>query len=181
MPRIGYQCSNENGDCCGPSCAGVAAGCNRLPWSTWLNGAQLQCVYASISYYDDSHGVVDCGCRDFWGRAVQPRGNGYDVAGDRRAGPEYRSRARFECSLFAWDRIPVQRDLNRVNASVNWTSTSKRYDIALWGRNITGQEYGSATGELTVGTVRGTAPPATYFVTFGYHLHTCRPGPERSP
>lgn len=63
-----------------------------------------------------------------------------------------------------------QRNLNLVNTSLRWTSTNDRYDVTLWGRNITGQKYFSVANETTASSQWGPAPPATYGVTFGVHL-----------
>jgi iron complex outermembrane receptor protein len=63
-----------------------------------------------------------------------------------------------------------QRTLNLLNTSLRWSSTTARYDVTLWGRNITGQRYLSIANEQTVGTGWGPAPPATYGITFGVHL-----------
>ena len=63
-----------------------------------------------------------------------------------------------------------EQTLNLLNTSLRWTSTNARYDVTLWGRNITGQKYISIANEQTVVTGWGPAPPATYGINFGVHL-----------
>jgi iron complex outermembrane receptor protein len=63
-----------------------------------------------------------------------------------------------------------QPGFNLLNTSLRWSSTTARYDVTLWGRNITGQRYLSLANEQTVVTGWGAAPPATYGINFGVHL-----------
>lgn len=66
--------------------------------------------------------------------------------------------------------LDKQKSLDLVNTSWRWNSKGERYDVTVWGRNITDQRYLSIVGELTVGTTWGPVPPATYGVTFGVHF-----------
>jgi iron complex outermembrane receptor protein len=66
--------------------------------------------------------------------------------------------------------LDKQKTLNIVNASLEWTSSSGRYDVAAWGKNITGAKYISFGFEEALLTQFGPAPPATYGVTVGVHF-----------
>jgi iron complex outermembrane receptor protein len=59
-----------------------------------------------------------------------------------------------------------------ANARIAWRDVSRRYEIALWGKNLFGNEV--ATGmqiDPTTGTLFRTVPyPARYGVEFGIRL-----------
>jgi iron complex outermembrane receptor protein len=67
----------------------------------------------------------------------------------------------------SFDRQPL---LNIVDLSVGWTAPGGKYDVRLWGKNITGQKYDSFGFEEALLTQYAPAPPATYGVTFGVHF-----------
>jgi outer membrane receptor protein involved in Fe transport len=66
--------------------------------------------------------------------------------------------------------LDKQKTMNIVNASLAWTSSSGRYDVTAWGKNITGNKYISFGFEEALLTQFGPAPPATYGVTLGVHF-----------
>lgn len=66
--------------------------------------------------------------------------------------------------------LDKQKTMNIVNASLAWTSSSGRYDVTAWGKNITDNKYISFGFEEALLTQFGPAPPATYGVTFGVHF-----------
>jgi iron complex outermembrane recepter protein len=66
--------------------------------------------------------------------------------------------------------LDKQKTLNLVNASIDWTSLSGRYDVRLWGKNVFGQKYISFGFEEALLTQFGPAPPATYGINVGFHF-----------
>jgi iron complex outermembrane recepter protein len=74
---------------------------------------------------------------------------------------------------FYWfpDESMKQPVVNLVNASVKWTSASRRYDLRLWGANLTGVEYYSFGSEaIAYGQQFSPEPPRTFGITAGMHL-----------
>ncbi|MET0983820.1 MAG: TonB-dependent receptor [Steroidobacteraceae bacterium] len=68
------------------------------------------------------------------------------------------------------DSHDKQPKLDLVDASIGWASPSGMYDVRLWGKNITGEEYVSFGFEEALLTQIAPAPPATYGITFGMHF-----------
>jgi len=66
--------------------------------------------------------------------------------------------------------LDKQKTMNIVNASIDWTSPSGRYDARVWGKNIGNVKYISFGFEEALLTQFGPAPPATYGVNFGVHF-----------
>jgi iron complex outermembrane receptor protein len=65
-------------------------------------------------------------------------------------------------------RQPV---VNLLNASVKWTNPRGRYDLRLWGANLTGAEYYSFGSEaIAYGQQFSPAPPRTFGITAGMHF-----------
>ncbi|MET0657289.1 MAG: TonB-dependent receptor, partial [Steroidobacteraceae bacterium] len=67
----------------------------------------------------------------------------------------------------SYDRQPK---LDLVDASIGWTSTNGMYDVRLWGKNLTEEEYISFGFEEALLTQYAPAPPRTYGVTLGVHF-----------
>ena len=65
------------------------------------------------------------------------------------------------------DRQPI---LNLVDLSLDWLSSSGRYEVRAWGKNVTGQKYISFGFEEALLTQFSPAPPATFGITFGLHV-----------
>jgi iron complex outermembrane receptor protein len=74
---------------------------------------------------------------------------------------------------FYWlpDESMKQPVVNLLNASVKWTNPSRRYDLRLWGANLTGAEYYSFGSEaIAYGQQFSPAPPRTFGITAGMHF-----------
>jgi iron complex outermembrane recepter protein len=63
-----------------------------------------------------------------------------------------------------------QHAYSLLNASLQWTSNDERWDIRLWGKNITSTEYRAFTQTNANGDTYSPGPPATYGVTLGMHF-----------
>jgi iron complex outermembrane recepter protein len=74
---------------------------------------------------------------------------------------------------FYWfpDESIKQPVVNLLNASVKWTHPSRRYDVRLWGANLTGAKY-YAFGSETIAYGEQFSPeaPRTYGFTVGTHF-----------
>jgi iron complex outermembrane receptor protein len=74
---------------------------------------------------------------------------------------------------FYWfpDESMTQPVVNLLNASVKWTNPSRRYDLRLWGANLTGAEYYSFGSEsIAYGQQFSPEPPRTFGITAGMHF-----------
>jgi iron complex outermembrane receptor protein len=74
---------------------------------------------------------------------------------------------------FYWfpDESMKQSVVNLLNASVKWTNPSRRYDLRLWGANLTGAEYYSLGDEtLAYGQQFSPGSPRTFGITAGVHF-----------
>ena len=74
---------------------------------------------------------------------------------------------------FYWfpDESMKQPVVNLLNASVKWTNPSRRYDLRLWGANLTGAEYYSFGSEtIAYGQQFSPEPPRTFGITAGMHF-----------
>ncbi|MET0987421.1 MAG: TonB-dependent receptor, partial [Steroidobacteraceae bacterium] len=68
-------------------------------------------------------------------------------------------------------RYVKQPKYDLVNASVKWTSPDDRYDVRLWGNNLTEEKYFTyLANSATSGPKVSPASPRTYGVTFGVHF-----------
>ena len=77
----------------------------------------------------------------------------------------YRSTSYFEA-----DNIRVQGPLTLLNASVKWTPPGERWDVIVWGRNLTDEVYKAGhVGNVLADTVLYGAP-RTIGVTLSFHL-----------
>jgi iron complex outermembrane receptor protein len=74
---------------------------------------------------------------------------------------------------FFWfpDQSMRQPVVNLFNASVKWTNPTGRYDVRLWGSNLTNAQYYSF-GSETIGFGQQFSPeaPRTYGITLGVHF-----------
>jgi len=74
---------------------------------------------------------------------------------------------------FYWfpDESMKQPVVNLLNASIKWTDPGRRYDLRLWGANLTGAEYYSFGSEsIAYGQQFSPEPPRTFGVTAGMHF-----------
>jgi iron complex outermembrane receptor protein len=74
---------------------------------------------------------------------------------------------------FFWfpDQSMRQPVVNLFNASVKWTNPSHRYDVRLWGANLSGVKYYSFGSEsIAYGQQFSPEPPRTYGITVGTHF-----------
>ena len=65
------------------------------------------------------------------------------------------------------DRQPL---LNLLNASVTWNSINERWQVRVWGKNLSGERYWSYATELIFVTQYSAAPPRTFGITVNWHL-----------
>ena len=66
--------------------------------------------------------------------------------------------------------LDKQRKMDLVNASINWSLGDGRYDIKLWGKNLTKDKYIAFGSETLFNTQWSAAAPRTYGVTLSAHL-----------
>jgi iron complex outermembrane receptor protein len=74
---------------------------------------------------------------------------------------------------FNWfpDQSMRQPVVNLFNASVKWTNSSRRYDVRLWGANLSGAQYYAFGSEsIAYGQQFSPEPPRTYGITAGMHF-----------
>ena len=74
---------------------------------------------------------------------------------------------------FFWfpDQSMRQPVVNLFNASVKWTNPSRRYDLRLWGANLSGAQYYSDGSEsIAYGQQFTPEPPRTFGFTAGMHF-----------
>jgi iron complex outermembrane receptor protein len=74
---------------------------------------------------------------------------------------------------FYWfpDESIKQPVVNLLNASVKWTHPSRKYDVRLWGANLTGVKYYSYGSEsIAYGEQFSPEAPRTYGFTVGAHF-----------
>ncbi len=74
---------------------------------------------------------------------------------------------------FFWfpDQSMKQPVVNLFNASVKWINPSHRYDVRLWGANLSGAKYYSFGSEtIGYGQQFSPEPPRTYGITVGTHF-----------
>jgi len=74
---------------------------------------------------------------------------------------------------FSWfpDQSMRQPVVNLFNASVKWINPSHRYDVRLWGANLSGAKYYSFGSEtIGYGQQFSPEPPRTYGITVGTHF-----------
>jgi iron complex outermembrane receptor protein len=74
---------------------------------------------------------------------------------------------------FYWspDESLRQPVVNLFNASIKWSNPSRRFDVRLWGANLTDAEYYSDGSEtIAYGQQFSPAPPRTFGVTAGMHF-----------
>jgi iron complex outermembrane recepter protein len=65
------------------------------------------------------------------------------------------------------DRQPT---INLVNGSIGWNSQNGIWELELWGKNLTGQQYYSFVSESALANYYSAAPPRTFGVTVTAHL-----------
>ncbi|WP_174279134.1 TonB-dependent receptor [Sphingomonas bacterium] len=56
-----------------------------------------------------------------------------------------------------------------IDASLGWTAPSKRYDVQLWGKNLT-KQYIYAVGQVATSFAFAPGAPRTYGATLGVHF-----------
>lgn len=75
-------------------------------------------------------------------------------------------------SAFAWDpdnRLK-QHPYGILNGSLRWVPPGSRWDLLLWGKNLTATEYSIYTTANVVGDEESPAPPRTFGLTLDMHL-----------
>jgi len=69
------------------------------------------------------------------------------------------------------DQSMEQSPVNLLSASVKWVDPQGRYDVRLWGANLTGEQYFSFGSEsIAYGQQFSPAPPRTFGISLGLHL-----------
>jgi iron complex outermembrane receptor protein len=66
--------------------------------------------------------------------------------------------------------LDKQPTFNIINSSITWIMNDGKYDIRLWGKNLTGKQYYSYVSEQAFITEYSPAPPRTYGVTVQAHF-----------
>lgn len=64
--------------------------------------------------------------------------------------------------------LNTQPAYSLVNASIGWTSVSRKMDVKLWGKNLTDEVYVAAFQTGTTVMKYTPSEPLTYGITFGY-------------
>jgi iron complex outermembrane recepter protein len=65
----------------------------------------------------------------------------------------------------------AQQDvLDLFNGSISWYSSNEKWNVRLWGKNLSDKRYWSFANETTTVTKQVPAPPRTYGLTFTAHL-----------
>ena len=75
-------------------------------------------------------------------------------------------------SRFAWeaDNRLQNPAYSLVTAGAKWSSESDRWDVSLWGKNLTNAHYYFNEGSLPFGDIGLDAPPRTFGVDFTVHF-----------
>jgi iron complex outermembrane receptor protein len=69
------------------------------------------------------------------------------------------------------DNVIHQSSFNQVNASVRWDAPGDKFNVSLWGKNLTNAAFFTAAFTYQNGNqAGGYAPPRTYGVTLGYRF-----------
>ncbi len=63
-----------------------------------------------------------------------------------------------------------QKAYGVLNLSTMWTDPSEKFDVQLWGRNVTGTKYNAFVISSANGDYGSPAAPATFGITFGAHF-----------
>jgi iron complex outermembrane receptor protein len=66
------------------------------------------------------------------------------------------------------DERVLQKAFTTVEASLTWTAPGDRFDLRLWGRNLTNAFYRTQIGATNSGDNGTSGAPRTYGVTAGY-------------
>jgi iron complex outermembrane receptor protein len=78
----------------------------------------------------------------------------------------------YHTSKFAWDPSDLywQNAYNLFDASVTWNDESGKWNVSVWGKNLTNEAYGSALviGQRSLG--EAYAPPRTFGFTVGWKV-----------
>ena len=64
----------------------------------------------------------------------------------------------------------AQPVLNLYDGSLGWISLNSKWEVRLWGRNLSNVKYSDFTLEIASATVNSAAPPRQYGITFTAHL-----------
>ncbi len=71
---------------------------------------------------------------------------------------------------FVDDRI-IQDDSDLFDARVGWTAPSQKWDIAVWAKNLTDEDYIAHMYVIGPGGIGVWGPPRTVGVNFNYHVN----------
>ena len=64
------------------------------------------------------------------------------------------------------DNVLRQPAYGIANASVTWTATQDRYEVKLWGSNLTNEAVATALDSSAISSLVQYQPPRTYGVLF---------------
>ena len=67
------------------------------------------------------------------------------------------------------DNIARQPSYSKVNAQIAWTSTDRRYEVDLFGKNLGDAAVASRLGSLFFGDIETLEPPRTFGAVFKLH------------
>ena len=63
-----------------------------------------------------------------------------------------------------------QDEFDIFNASITWYSEGDDWNVRLWGKNLTDEEYFSFGNQTATITKKTPAPPLTYGLTYTMHF-----------
>ncbi len=64
----------------------------------------------------------------------------------------------------------VLDEQNLLDARIGWTSTNGQWEVALWGKNLTGEDYFAHTYVIGPGVIGVWGPPKTYGITATWNI-----------
>ena len=68
------------------------------------------------------------------------------------------------------DNLVKQPSFGYLNSSLSWTSPDKKWDVRLWGKNLTDvQTYTYLLMQESIGVTASPAAPRTFGITLGTH------------
>jgi iron complex outermembrane receptor protein len=71
---------------------------------------------------------------------------------------------------FATYKDTTSDDVDLVDVRVDWTSPDERYEISLWGQNVTDEEWIQHSYRIGPGTIGTYGAPQTYGITGSVNL-----------
>lgn len=136
---------------------------------------------ANYGYLDATYDSFESGTQDFTGNRL-PRApeNSFSINNSYTFNLAGGSMLDFDLG-YAWqddffhdpNNIEATREdaFGLLNAGLTWTSSDRRWDVSVWGKNLTDEEYRTHTIISNIaGTVDLWSLPRTYGVTVNYYM-----------